>query len=68
MWILLQERKGRFGYVDTGGGKIIGDKKLECVMTLLRGEVVFDPSGLSMPVWQDIPKDSKYWAPLRQKW
>jgi dihydroorotase len=55
--------KGKFGYLGTGGGKIVGDRKLQCVLTVAAGEVVYDhPYGLSQPLWQDIPKDSRYWT------
>ena len=62
--------KGKFGYLGTGGGKIVGDRKLQCVLTLVGGEVVYDhPYGLSQPLWQDIPKDSRYWANTnKQNW
>ena len=62
--------KGNFAYRGSGGGKIRGDKKLQCVMTLFGGEIVYDhPYGLSVPLWEDIPKDSRYWADTnRQKW
>ena len=55
--------KGNFGYRGTGGGKIRGDRKLQCVLTLFGGEIVYDhPYGLSLPLWEDIPKDSRYWV------
>ncbi|RIK44489.1 MAG: amidohydrolase/deacetylase family metallohydrolase [Chloroflexi bacterium] len=50
---------GEFSYVDCGRAKIYGDKKLECAMTLRAGKIVFDPTGLSMPRWQDAPE--AYW-------
>ncbi|MBT4482433.1 MAG: amidohydrolase family protein, partial [Candidatus Latescibacteria bacterium] len=53
--------KGKFGYTDVGGGKIKGKKKLQIVMTMFGGKIVFDPSGVSYPLWEDIPKDSPYW-------
>ena len=62
--------KGKFSYLGSGGGKIVGDKKLQCVMTMFGGKILYDhPYGLSYPLWQDIPKDSRYWADTtRQKW
>jgi len=55
--------KGNFAYLGSGGGKIKGDKKLQCVLTLFGGKIAYDhPYGLSVPLWQDIPKDSRYWA------
>jgi dihydroorotase len=61
--------KGNFAYLGSGGGKIKGDRKLQCVMTMFGGKILYDhPYGLSFPLWQDIPKDSRYWADTaRQK-
>lgn len=50
---------GEFGFVDCGRAKMTGDKKLDCVMTLRAGNIVFDPSGLSAPDWRAAPAD--YW-------
>jgi dihydroorotase len=62
--------KGNFAYRGSGGGKIRGDKRLQCVMTMFGGEIVYDhPYGLSVPLWEDIPKDSRYWVDTNtQKW
>lgn len=62
--------KGNFAYRGSSGGKIQGDKKLQCVMTLFGGEIVYDhPYGLSIPLWQNIPRDSRYWVDTnKQKW
>ena len=61
--------KGKFSYLGSGGGKIVGDQKLQCVMTMVGGKILYDhPYGLSVPLWEDIPKDSPYWADkTRQK-
>lgn len=56
---VLALKKGRFGFIDCGRAKMIGDKKLECVFTVLRGQVVYDPDGLSMPIWEEAPE--AYW-------
>jgi dihydroorotase len=59
---IFEMLKGNFAYRGSGGGKINGDKKLQCVMTLFGGKIVYDhPYGLSIPLWEDIPKDSRYW-------
>jgi hypothetical protein len=36
----------------------------------IRGEAAYDqPYGLSVPLWQDIPKDFRYWTDTNlQKW
>ena len=62
--------KGKFAFRGTGGGKIMGDRKLRCVMTVFDGKIAYDhPYGLSIPLWEDIPKDSRYWTgTAKQKW
>jgi dihydroorotase len=66
---VLEIVKGKFAYLGSGGGKIAGNQKIQCVMTLFGGRILYDhPYGLSVPLWQDIPKDSRYWADMtRQK-
>lgn len=49
---LLSLKEGDFGFTDTRGWKIQGNKKLECELTLLEGEVVWDLNGISMPEWE----------------
>jgi dihydroorotase len=51
--------QGDFSFVDCGYAKLEGDRKLECAMTVRAGKIVFDPSGLSMPMWEDAP--DAYW-------
>lgn len=66
---VIELRKGKFGYTDTSGGKIQGNWKLQCVMTICGGNPVYDPSGLSKSLWTAIPKDSPYWKnPTGMKW
>ena len=67
---VFEMRKGNFAYRGTGGGKIMGDKQLQCVMTVFDGKIAYDhPYGLSVPLWEDIPKDSRYWtAAPKQNW
>jgi dihydroorotase len=55
--------KGSFAYRGSGGGKIIGDRKLQCVLTIFGGEIAYGhPDGLSIPLWQNIPMNPRYWA------
>jgi len=49
---VLELRRGKFGFLDSGHGKLIGDKKLLCVLTLRNGEVVWDTQGLTQPDWK----------------
>ena len=54
---VFEIQKGNFAYRGLGGGKIMGDRKLQCVLTLFAGEIVYDhPNGLSIPLWVRIPK------------
>ena len=51
---VLNVRRGKFGFIDTQGGKLIGDQKLECELTVKAGRVVWDLNGISRPLWTDI--------------
>ncbi len=50
---VLAVRRGTFGFVDTGGGRLAGDRKLECELTVRAGQVVWDLNGLSRPLWNE---------------
>jgi dihydroorotase len=39
-------RKGNFGFLDTGDGKIEGTQKLETEMTIRAGKIVWDLNGI----------------------
>jgi dihydroorotase len=43
---VLSISKGKYGFVDSGGNKIEGDKKLEAELTIRAGRVVWDLNGL----------------------
>lgn len=49
---LFEVQKGSFGFVDSGGAKMLGDRKLRCVLTVRAGRVVWDSEGLSLTDWQ----------------
>jgi dihydroorotase len=51
---VLNVRKGTFGFVDVGGGKFAGDRKLECELTVKAGQVVWDLNGMSRPMWTEM--------------
>ena len=57
---VLRMLTGDFGFVDCGKAKLAGERKLECAMTLRAGEIVYDPSGISVPRWEDAPP--AYWT------
>ena len=51
---LLKLQEGDFGFADTKGWKINGNKKLECELTLREGKVVWDLNGISMSEWEKV--------------
>lgn len=57
---VLEHLQGTFGYADCGKAKMIGHQKLQCAMTLRAGEIIYDPTGLSMPEWEKAP--ASYWV------
>jgi dihydroorotase len=50
---VLRVEKGRFGFVDSLGGRLDGDQKLVCELTLRSGRVLWDLNGLARGSWQD---------------
>ncbi len=48
---VLQEEKGRFGFLDSGHARLDGERRLRCVMTIRNGAIVWDSDGLSVPDW-----------------
>lgn len=57
---VLKLHEGSFSYTDCGNARLDGTKKLECLMTIRNGKIVFDPSGLGMPLWENAPEP--YWT------
>lgn len=49
---VLSMKEGDFGFTDVRGWKIRGDKKLECELTVMEGNVVWDLNGISMREWE----------------
>jgi dihydroorotase len=56
---IFSMRTGKFGFVDSGGFKLFGEKKLECELTIRDGKIVYDLNGLSKPLWQNTFSESK---------
>ena len=63
---VLGLQSGRFGFVDSWGGRIRSDKKLVCAMTLRDGKVVYDLDGLARPDWETLPRG--YRTPGDPRW
>jgi dihydroorotase len=53
---VLRVLQGNFGFIDSGGGKMPGDRKLECELTVKAGQVVWDLNGISRPLWSALPR------------
>jgi dihydroorotase len=53
---VLNLRRGTFGFIDVSGGKLVGDRKLECELTVKGGQVVWDLNGISRPLWTEMSK------------
>jgi dihydroorotase len=50
---VLNVRRGTFGFIDVSGGKLMGDQKLECELTVKAGQVMWDLNGMSRPLWTE---------------
>ncbi|MEX2574570.1 MAG: amidohydrolase/deacetylase family metallohydrolase [Balneolaceae bacterium] len=47
---ILSVREGEFGYFETAGYRMDGDRKLECEMTIRGGRIVWDLNGIADPL------------------
>jgi dihydroorotase len=54
---LLRLHTGSYGFLDVRGGRLRGNKKLECELVLREGRVVWDLNGLAGDDWQQLPSD-----------
>lgn len=52
---LLGLEQGDFGYMDSFGGVLRGDRRLQCELTLFAGDVVWDRNGRSGVDWRQLP-------------
>lgn len=50
--VVLALEHGKFAFLDSGRGKLTGDKRLRCILTVRNGEVVWDTEGLSLDDWR----------------
>jgi dihydroorotase len=51
---------GQFGFVDSGQSKMMGDRRIRCVLTIRNGRIVWDTEGLSLTDWQAAGRYSNY--------
>jgi dihydroorotase len=50
---VLNILKGRYGFIDAGGNKIKGNRKLEAELSIRAGRVVWDLNGLAAQEWKN---------------
>lgn len=50
--VLLKVMNGKFGFIDAGGNRLEGNKKLEAELTIRAGKIVWDLNGLAAQVWK----------------
>ncbi len=69
---VLEMQHGTFYFTDcspgqdlTGGGRLKGDRRLQCALTLFGGKVVHDITGLTYRDWESIPQSDRYWKDQR---
>ena len=49
---VLSVQKGKFGFIDAGGNRLEGNKKLEAELTIRAGKIVWDLNGLAAQPWK----------------
>ncbi len=54
---VLRLDEGNFGFVDVRGGRITGDRRIGCEMTVRAGSIVFDYNGRSGAPWREANID-----------
>jgi dihydroorotase len=50
---VLSLLNGKFGFIDAGGNKIEGNRKLEAELTIRAGKIVWDLNGLAAQKWKE---------------
>ena len=57
---VLKLDHGKFAFLDSGHGKLIGDKRISCAMTVRKGQIIWDAEGISMPEWSSAGPYSNF--------
>jgi len=57
---MIALEKGKFAYLDSGFGKLTGDSRLRCAVTIRNGQVVWDEDGLSVGDWKETGPYSNF--------
>ena len=50
---ILSLIKGNFGFIDSGGNKLEGNRKLEAELTIRAGKIVWDLNGMAAQKWKN---------------
>jgi dihydroorotase len=53
---VLDQQHGKFSFIDCGRARMDGDSRVVARMTIRAGHIVYDPSGLSMVLWEKARK------------
>jgi dihydroorotase len=53
---VLRLEKGKSGFTDMYGARLMGTEKLVCELTIRNGKVVYDLNGITRPDWTTMPK------------
>jgi predicted amidohydrolase len=57
---VIEMQTGTFGFLDADHTKLVGDRRLRCVLTIRNGAVVWDSEGLAAPDWIQAGPYSNY--------
>jgi dihydroorotase len=57
---LIKLDTGSFGYLDSGHGRLVGDKRLRCALTVRAGKIVWDADGVSLTDWKNAGPYSNF--------
>lgn len=52
---VLSVEKGRFGFIDSAGGRLAGDRLITAEVTVRKGAVVWDRQGWAATDWEKFP-------------
>lgn len=57
---LLEIEQGSFAFLDSGHGKLTGNQRLRCALTIRAGKVVWDADGIAAEDWKEAGPYSNF--------
>jgi dihydroorotase len=57
---VLEVERGRFAFLDSGRAKLIGDRRLNAILTVRAGEIVWDLKGLAAEEFSNVGPYSNF--------